>query len=310
MNFTEVFLQKKLRLTEQLLQGFDIVNDLAIYRQKTTIKDGVAHSYTDVRSHHPLLVRKSLDSHEHLSMFPVVFDYLDLMVDQKHGTSDKAFREKRSIFRRKNQQPDPLLRHIEIMVFDYAITVRNKLVHHKTRFSACGKFLQVKTGMRLEIAHFGLLNRLIYFLVRRMQAPEPLNLYQRALLVSAYRAIFGHLDNKLDGLVASGPRLPSMNIKRPRYLFDMAQENIAEDVVIFDKLALFPDPTGYPDREAFLKAHPDPDRKILYGNYTYLLSYRGSVLRVPAEAINQHPDYRLADFRHWSEQPAQATRQM
>ncbi|AZD66123.1 hypothetical protein SAMN04489802_4274 [Pseudomonas chlororaphis] len=310
MNFTEVFLQKKLRLTEQLLQGFDIANDLAIYRQKTTIKDGVSHSYTDARSHHPLLVRKSLDSHEHLSMFPVVFDYLDLMVDQKHGTSDKAFREKRSIFRRKNRQPDPLLRHIEIMVFDYAITVRNKLVHHKTRFSACGKFLQVKAGMRLEIAHFGLLNRLIYFLVRRMQAPEPLNLYQRALLVSAYRAIFGHLDNKLDGLVASGPRLPSMNIKRPRYLFDMAQENIAEDVVIFDKLALFPDPSGYPDHQAFLKAHPDPDRKILYGNYTYLLSYRGSVLRVPAEAINQHPDYRLADFRHWKEQAAQATRQM
>jgi len=36
----------------------------------------------------------------------------------------------------------------------------------------------------------------------------------------------------------------------------------------------------------------------------YLLSYRGNVLRVPAEAIRQHPTYRLADFRHWSEQPA------
>ncbi|MBP5076695.1 hypothetical protein HUS84_22455 [Pseudomonas chlororaphis] len=304
MNFTEVFLQKKLRLTEQLLQGFDIANDLVVYRQKTTIKDGVSHGYIDARSHHPSLVRKSLDSHEHLSMFPVVFDYLDLMVDQKHGTSDKAFREKRSIFRRKNRQPDPLLRHIEIMVFDYAITVRNKLVHHKTRFSVCGKFLEVKGGMRLEIERFGLLNRLIYFLVRRMQAPEPLNLYQRALLVSVYRAIFGHLDNKLDGLVASGPGLPSMNIQRPRYLFDMVQENIAEDVVIFDRLALFPDPTGYPDPEAFAKAHPDPDRKIMYGNYTYRLSYRGAVLRVPAEAINQHPTYRLADFQYWKEQPA------
>ncbi|MGN7742569.1 hypothetical protein ACTJKT_21650 [Pseudomonas sp. 22526] len=301
MNFTEVFLQKKLRLTEQLLQGFDIANDLAVYRQKTTIKDGMSHSYVDAVRYHPSLVRKSLDSHEHLSMFPVVFDYLDLMVDQQYGTSDKLFHEKLNIFRRKNRQPDPLLRHIEIMVFDYAITVRNKLVHHKTRFSSCGKFLQVKAGMRLEIERFGLLNRLIYFLVRRMQAPEPLNLYQRALLVSAYRAIFGHLDNKLDGLVASGPGLPSMNIKRPRYLFDMAQENIAEDVVIFDKLALFPDPTGYPDHQAFLKAHPDPERKILYGNYTYLLSYRGTVLRVPAEAINQHPNYRLADFQHWKE---------
>ncbi|AZD28963.1 hypothetical protein [Pseudomonas chlororaphis] len=62
--------------------------------------------------------------------------------------------------------------------------------------------------------------------------------------------------------------------------------------------------------EAFLKAHPDPDRKIMYGNYTYLLSYRGSVLRVPVEAIHQHPDYRLADFRRWSEQPVQATRQI
>ncbi|WP_256587721.1 hypothetical protein [Pseudomonas sp. GW531-T4] len=93
-----------------------------------------------------------------------------------------------------------------------------ELVHHQTRFSACGKFLQVKAGMRLEIERFGLLNRLIHFLVRRMRGPEPLSLY--------------------------------------------------------------------------------------------LLSYRGSVLRVPAEAINQHPDYRLADFRHWSEQPAQATRQM
>ncbi|MGE7958587.1 hypothetical protein ACQKQA_18710 [Pseudomonas sp. NPDC089530] len=292
-----------MRLTEQLLQGFDIANDLVVYRQETTIKDGVSHSRFDAISYHPSLVRKSLDSHEHLSMFPVVFDYLDLMVDQKYGTSDKLFHEKLSIFRRKNRQPDPLLRHIEIMVFGYAITVRNKLVHHKTRFSACGKFLQVKAGMRLEIERFGLLNRLIYFLVRRMQAPELLNLYRRALLVSAYRAVFGHLDRQLDRLLASGPRLPAMNIKRPRYLFDMAQENIAEDVVMFDKLALFPDPTGYPDHDAFLKAHPDPDRKILYGNYTYRLSYRGAVLRVPAEAINQHPTYRLADFQHWKEQP-------
>ncbi|BAV74362.1 hypothetical protein PCAU_2153 [Pseudomonas chlororaphis subsp. aurantiaca] len=310
MNFTEVFLQKKLRLTEQLLQGFDIANDLAIYRQKTTIKDGVAHSYFDAVSYHPSLVRKSLDSHEHLSMFPVVFDYLDLMVDQHYGTSDKLFRDKLNIFRRKNRQPDPLLRHIEIMVFDYAITVRNKLVHHKTRFSACGKFLEVKGGMRLEIACFGTLNRLIHFLVRRMAASKPLSLYQRALLVSAYRAVFGHLDRRLDGLLARGPWLPSMNIDYSRYLVDMAQEEMAEDVVLFDRLARFPDPTGYPDREAFLKAHPDPDCKIMYGGFTYRLGYRGTVLRVPAEAIRQHPTYRLADFRHWSEQAAQATRQM
>ncbi|AZC30275.1 hypothetical protein PUP68_12745 [Pseudomonas chlororaphis] len=303
MNFTEVFLQKKLRLTEQLLQGFDIANDLVVYCQKTTIKDGASHIHFNAISYHSSLVRKSLDSHEHLSMFPVVFDYLDLMVDQQYGTSDKLFHEKLNIFRRRNRQPDPLLRHIEIMVFDYAITVRNKLVHHKTRFSACGKFLQVKAGMRLEIARFGLLNRLIHFLVRRMAAPKPLSLYRRALLVSAYRAVFGHLDRRLDGWVAKGPRLPSMNITYSRYLVDMAQEAVAEDVVLFDKLARFPDPTGYPDRQAFLKAHPDPERKIMYGNYTYLLSYRGTVLRVPAEAIHQHPTYRLADFRHWNEQP-------
>ncbi|WP_371356607.1 hypothetical protein ACA087_12045 [Pseudomonas chlororaphis] len=78
--------------------------------------------------------------------------------------------------------------------------------------------MQVKVGMRLEVERFGLLNRLIHFLVRRMRRPEPLSLY--------------------------------------------------------------------------------------------LLSYRGSVLCVPAEAIHQHPDYRLADFRHWKEQAAQATRQM
>ncbi|AIS13711.1 hypothetical protein [Pseudomonas chlororaphis] len=78
--------------------------------------------------------------------------------------------------------------------------------------------MQVKAGMRLEVERFGLLNRLIHFLVRRMRGPEPLSLY--------------------------------------------------------------------------------------------LLSYRGSVLRVPAEAIHQHPDYRLADFRHWKEQATQATRQM
>ncbi|WP_256583246.1 MULTISPECIES: hypothetical protein [Pseudomonas] len=69
----------------------------------------------------------------------------------------------------------------------------------------------VKAGMRLEIERFGMLNRLIHFLVRRMRVPEPLSLC--------------------------------------------------------------------------------------------LLSYRGSVLRVPAEAIHQHPTYRLADFQHWSEQP-------
>ncbi|WP_277588379.1 hypothetical protein [Pseudomonas chlororaphis] len=303
MTITEVFLQKKLRLTEQLLQGFDIANDLAVYGQKTTIKDGVSHSYFDAKTYHPSLVRKSLDSHEHLSMFPVVFDYLDLIVDQHYGTSDKLFRDKLSIFRRQNRQPDPLLRHIEIMVFDYAITVRNKLVHHKTRFSACGKFLEVKGGMRLEIACFGMLNRLIHSLVRRMRAPKPMSLYRRALLVSAYRAVFGHLDRRLDGLLARGLRLPSMNITYSRYLVDMAQEEVAEDVVLFDKLARFPDPTGYPDRQAFLKAHPDPDRKIMYGGFTYRLSYRGTVLRVPAEAIHQHPTYRLADFQHWSEQP-------
>ncbi|AKA25295.1 hypothetical protein [Pseudomonas chlororaphis] len=303
MNFTEVFLQKKMRLTEQLLQGFDIANDLVVYRQKTTIKGGVSHSYIDARRYHSTLVRRCLDSHEHLSMFPVVFDYLDLMVDQQYGTSDKLFRDKLSIFRLKNQQPDPLLKHIQIMVFDYAITVRNKLVHHKTRFSVCGKFLEVKGGMRLEIEHFGLLNRLIYFLVRHMGAPQSLSLYRRALLLSAYRTVFGHLDRRLDRLVASGPELPLMNIRLPRYLFDMAEEEIAEDVVLFDKLAQFPDATGYPDRQAFLKMHPDPDRKIMYGNHTFRLSYRGAVLRVPAEVINQHPTYRLADFQHWHERP-------
>ncbi|SDZ68066.1 hypothetical protein [Pseudomonas sp. NFIX28] len=304
MNITKVFLQKKLRLTEQLLQGFDIASDLAIYRQQTTIKDGVSHVYIDAKTYHPTMLRKPLDSHEHLSMFPVVFDYLDLVVDQGYGTSNKLFKEKLEIFRSKNRQPDPLLRHIEIMVFDYAIAVRNKLLHHQTRFSACGKFLQVKHGMKLEIEHFGLLNRLIYCLVRHMRAPQPLSLYRRALLVSAYRVVFGHLDHKLNRLVAREPRLPSMNLQRPRYLFDMVQENIAEDVVMFDKLAHFPDPSGYPDHQAFVKAHPDPDRKIMYGNHTFRLSYRGTVLRVPAEAIHQHPAYRLADFQHWTEQPA------
>ncbi|MCB2250893.1 hypothetical protein KTQ74_03235 [Pseudomonas chlororaphis] len=303
MTITDVFLQKKLHLTEQLLQGFDIAHDLAVYGQKTTIKGGVWHSHSDAISYHPSLVGKSLDSHEHLSMFPLVFDYLDLMIDQNYGTANLRFQEKLKVFRGKNQQPDPLLRHIEIMVFDYAITVRNKLVHHKTQFSACGKFLQVNGKIKLEIGCFRALNRLIYFLVQRMRAPKPLSLYQRALLVSVYRAIFGNLDSRLDGRLASEPQLPSMNISHRRFLMDMAEEEIAEDVVLFDKLARFPDPTGYPDRQAFLKAHPDPDRKIMYGNFTYRLGYRGTVLRVPAEAINQHPAYRLADFEHWNEQP-------
>lgn len=303
MNATKVFLQKKLHLTEQLLQGFDIANGLAIYNPATTIKDGVWHKKIDARNFHHSLIRKNLDGHESLSIFPVVFDYLDLIIDQNYGTADMQFREKLKVFVCKNKQPDSLLRHIENMVFDYAITVRNKLVHHKTRFSSCGKFLHVNKGIRLEVERFGLLNRLIYVLVQQMRAPAPLSLYRQALLVSAYRAVFGHLDKKFDGRGITGSPLPSLCIDLPRNLFDMTQEDIAEDVVMFDKLARLPDPTGYIDHQAFIKAHPDPDRKIMYGNYTYLLSYRGTVLRVPAEIIIQQQQYCLADFKHWREQP-------
>lgn len=302
MDVTTHFLNIKLTLNRQILDRFDFSNGLLSIIQSTKIANGYASSHIDAKQYAPSLLKMNLDSFGQMSMFPIAFDHLDTVIDLELSTTDKSFKDKITVIEKDSRSRDPVFRYIELNTYRYATVLRNKLIHHVATFSTDGNRLlcdDAKTPMTLEIDKFGLLNKLLYTLATtRSKAP---NLLQKALLHSAYSEVFGHVDQQYLTNLPEVATTPTLSLKFGHYLEDRSEDSICPDTSLFEQLARLPSSCGYGSEGEFLKAHPDPNKKILLGNWLYIFTHEDIKLVVPSKAIINNQEATLAAFCEWAQ---------
>src|SRR5690606_11788836 len=110
-------------------------NGLLNIVQRTKVANGSASTHIDAIKYHPSLIKINLDFFGQMSIFPIVFDYLDTIIDIELSTTDKKFKEKIKALERDDRKRDKLLKYIERKTYSYATLLRNKLIHHVARFS-------------------------------------------------------------------------------------------------------------------------------------------------------------------------------
>lgn len=299
MDVTTQFLNTKLKLNREILDRFDFSNGLLSIAQFTKITNGHAHSHTNAIQQPS---KMSLNSLGQMSIFPIAFDHLDTIIDLELSTTDKKFKEKIKILEKDSRARDKTLRYIELKTYSYSTTIRNKLIHHVAKFSGDGiKLLceDAQNTIALVIEHFGLLNKLIYTLATK-RSSKP-NLLERTLLHSAYSDIFGNIDRQYLANAPEAKQLPKLNLRYAHYVEDRSEDYISPDTSLFQQLAAPPSPCGYGSESEFLKAHPDPDEKILQGNWLYILTFNGKKLTVPSMAIINNKNGTLAAFSDWAQ---------
>jgi len=174
MDVTTQFLNTKLKLNREILNKFDFSNGLLNIAQRTKITNG--HAYVNFNTISKLS-KMNLDSLGQMSIFPIVFDHLDTIIDFELSTTDKKFKEKIKALEKNTQVRDKVLRYIELKTYSYSTIIRNKLIHHVATFSDDGVRLvceDPKTPIALFIEKFGLLNKLIYTLATRRSSHQAL----------------------------------------------------------------------------------------------------------------------------------------
>lgn len=300
MDATTRFLNTKRKLTREILDRFDFSNGLLNIAQRTKVANSCTSSHVDAIKYHPSLTRINLDFFGQMSVFPIVFDYLDTIIDIELSVTDKKFKEKIKALEKDDRKRDKLLQYIERKTYSYSTLLRNKLIHHVARFSDDGTILiceDRETIMSLEIQRFGLLNKLIYTLATARS--DTLNLLQKTLLHSAYSDVFGDIDQQYLMNLPETERLPKLNLRVGHYLEDRSEDSISSDTSLFKQLSFPPSPCGYGSNDDFLRAHPNPDKQILYSNWLYTFTYEGGKLIIPSIAIINNKDGILADFCDW-----------
>lgn len=302
MDVTTHFLNTKLKLNREILDRFDFSSGLLNIVQRTKITNGHAYSRSDAIQYHSSLIKMNLDSFGQMSIFPITFDHLDTVIDLELSTTDKKFKEKIKTLKKDNRARDEVLRYIELKTYSYSTILRNKLIHHVAKFSDDGTMLlceDAETPITLEVEKFGLLNKLIYTLATNRSSTP--NLLQKTLLHSAYSDVFGNIDRQYLTNLPEAERIPKLNFRFGHYLEDRSEDSISPDTSLFEQLAVPPSSCGYDSEDDFLKAHPDPDEKILQGNWLYILTYEGRKLIVPSKAIISNKGGTLAAFSDWAQ---------
>lgn len=289
------FIKEKMAFTNNLLRRFDFTGGLVEYYPCQNISDSGISVNISINLNCSNADLRKLSINENLIIYPIVFDFFDSVVDLKCSCAGESFSQKSNIFKKKNSTRDPLVRHIECNLYELSVKVRNKLIHNAASFSKCGKFLKVNPEIKLPIDRFKLINRLIFFISKKIMGDDGYNMYEKCFIYSIYCDVFG----ELDGDYSKTNDLIRVNVDSDRFYIDMTEKTITNDTKIFDLISHFEIPLPNEIPEEFRARCPDSNKKVVYGNYTYKFRLGNEIFLIPAELIQKKKDMRLDGLSDW-----------
>ena len=289
------FIEEKLAFTNELLTRFDFTGGLTEYYQCQKVSDTGTQVNIPINLGFSDAHLRALSISENLTIFPLVFDFFDSVVSLKYSCADEKFSKKSEIFQGENSTSDLLFRHIECNLYKLSVKIRNKLVHNSVSFSGCGEFLNVDAKISLPISRFKLINRLVFFVSKKIMNGESYNMYEKCFIYSIYHDVFGKLDNNLP----KSSNLILVNVDVSRFYIDMTERTISNNTKIFDLISAPEGPLRNETIKEFQSRCPDPSKRVIFGNYTYKFRLENDICLIPAELIHKKKDIRLDGLSDW-----------
>ncbi len=273
------FLATKQKFIKTLLSRYEFWGALVSHQTQTWTNEGsesrcsmIAGGFEPIR----------ISALEHLTIAPLVFDYLDVTISLKFRLSDEPFKTKLNIL--KERLGDDLISRLIISTYEKLSTIRNKLLHQKGSLSDCGKIVIItKDALSIELNHLSALNSLSVMLARTIKDDSRLSLNEKSAMWSSFKIIFPiAADSILD--IAKNENVVDINILITRHKIDMRPKSIIHFEDLRNNLY-----------SRFLNEHGK-----LIGNTDFLFRYDGYEYSMPAEYLYKNNDITISDIRVWA----------
>ncbi|HGF3751051.1 TPA: hypothetical protein ACF4EY_004421 [Vibrio parahaemolyticus] len=278
MNNKKLLSEKK-KFISQLLSRYSFWCQPTQYQTQKWTKGAVSiHANCIVGAFKPI----GLSSYEHLTIMPLVFDYLDVTVALKYGLRDQPFSEKS---RKLTQSLDQsFISQLTLVLYENMYKVRNKLLHHKGGLSECGKnIVVIKDQFQIPLDNLRYINILVPFLTKHLDDSSEFNLYEKSLIWSYF---------KKSGLIDTDNQILLDAVKKEEIIelspdFRFHIDMFSREYSTFEELRH--------DLECrFLNEHGN-----LIGNTLFSFNFQGEGYAVPAEYLRNNVTFNLDDLHKW-----------
>jgi len=287
MSFTD----EKIKVLNSLLSQYEFSAGFTYYGSKNKVSDTGSSSkhYISLSGYKPLS-KKELSGGKNFALFPIVFDYLDAVLDRKLSVSNMKFGQKRSMLSSLNRD-DNVIGFLESETFSKALELRNKIIHNNLTMSEETGEISLPSGQKYRINDFSLLNRLVFNVALMCSKSKIYSLYEKSAALSILEKIFGIALPDAVKLLYKNGSLVQMNTCARMYS-DFSEKTISPSEPLFDVLSENIELRSEDDGKVKFK-------KVIYANRTFKFRVRDVDIIIPAELINQDKSLALQDVGDW-----------
>lgn len=219
---------------------------------------------------------------EHLTIMPLVFDYLDVTISLKFGLSDEPFKAKQE--KLSSMLGCDLISQLTVSTYEKLYKIRNKLLHQKGAVSECGKkIIIIKDDYHVDLASLKHINGLAVKLTKNLKVDKFFCLYEKSIIWSSYNLAFPN-PNELILNIASSENVISIHLSYTRFIIDMRPTKIEN----FEELK-----THLLNR--FLT-----EEGQLISNSNFLFKYQGIEYSIPGEFLCKNSNISMCDIGIWA----------
>jgi len=278
MNNKELLLAKK-KFIDQMLSRYRFWNGLVKYSPQQWTQNEVDVKINLIQGR---LKPIELSSYEHLTILPLVFDYLDVTLALKYNLRTQPFTLKSQKLAQKLDQS--FSSQLTIILYNIIYNIRNKLLHHKGGLSECGQYVVIiENELQVSLENLIYINSLVPFISTYLDGSKKFSLYEKSLLWSYFKKTeLIEPDNKILLEAVKNEEIIEVNCHF-RYKIDMHS-------IIY--------PT-------FEKLKNDLQNRQLneYGNLIsntlFLFTFQHIEYAVPAEFIIKNPTFEFNEIKKW-----------
>ncbi|WP_139315720.1 hypothetical protein [Pseudomonas sp. PA27(2017)] len=219
---------------------------------------------------------------EHLTIMPLVFDYLDVTISLNLGLSDEPFKTKLKILDEKSG--NDLISRLTVAIYENLSKIRNKLLHQKGSISECGKkIVIIENELSLDLSSMHHINSLAALLSKNLKNKKQLCLYEKSLILSSYKSAFPEPNQSI---IESADSEGAIDIHASimRYTVDMRSKEITS----FEDL-----------KDHLLNRFVNEEGKLI-GNTNFLFKYNETEHSIPGEYLYRNPRITKSDIDIWA----------
>lgn len=272
------FLLVKQNFIENLLSRYSFWNYLTPHQLQTWTNNGVESRYLPATGMNEPITLSPL---EHLTIMPLVFDYLDTTISLKLGLSDESFKKKLNIL--DKESGNDLISRITVATYENLSKIRNKLLHQMASLSECrNKIVIIENKLSLNLNSMRHINSLATLLSKNLKNKKQLCLYEKSLILSSYKSAFSELNQSI---IESANSEGAININASiiRHQIDMRPKEI----------------TSFEDLKDLLFNRFVNEEGKLISNTNFLFKYNEVEYSVPGEYLHAKPIITTSDIGIW-----------